>query len=70
MLSFVTFEATAPVDPPVAVVAKGSNLGPAPTSVHGVTHFHETAAGDKRYLMHFIRLSDLAPRTRYSYKVQ
>ena len=66
MLSFVTFEAAAPGKPPVAMVAKGSTLGTAPEAVQGVTHYHETAAGDKRYYMHFIRLSGLAARTRYT----
>ena len=74
VLSFVTFEATAPTLPPAASVHLGpagaaAAAGPAASTVHGVTHTHVTSAGDRTYYMHFVRLSKLKPRARYSYVI-
>ena len=37
--------------------------------VSGVSHIHITAAKDRTYLMHFVRLDNLKPKTRYFYSV-
>ena len=37
--------------------------------VSGVSHIHVTAAKDRTYLMHFVRLDNLKPKTRYFYSV-
>ena len=83
VLSFVTFEKTAPTKPPMAKV---SVAGAAEMEVKGVTHKHVTvgctAGGipDKNgklvpepcrtYYMHFIKLSEMKPKAKYSYTVQ
>ena len=83
VLSFVTFEETAPTKPPMAKV---NVAGAAEMEVKGVTHKHVTvgctAGGvpDKNgtlvpepcrtYYMHFIKLSEMKPKAKYSYTVQ
>eukprot|EP01060_Flectonema_neradi_P004519 TRINITY_DN12928_c1_g1_i1.p1 TRINITY_DN12928_c1_g1~~TRINITY_DN12928_c1_g1_i1.p1 ORF type:complete len:700 (+),score=168.21 TRINITY_DN12928_c1_g1_i1:49-2100(+) len=62
VLSFVTFEDSAPTSPPTASVNG--------TTFTGVTHNHTTSAGDRIYFMHFILLDNLKPKTTYSYKVK
>ena len=67
VISFVTFEPTAPQRPPVALVRRQGVAGQ--SELHGVTHRHVTTGG-RVYYMHFVRLAGLAPRTRYSYRVR
>jgi len=83
VLSFVTFEKTAPTKPPMAKV---SVAGAAEMEVKGVTHKHVTVgctAGGipdksgklvpepcRTYYMHFIKLSEMKPKAKYSYTVQ
>jgi len=61
VVSFVTFEDTAPENPPF-VVLDGKR-------VEGVTHEHKTPAGTRTLYMHFVRLSGLEPRKKYPYTV-
>ena len=68
VVSFVTFELSPPLLEP-AVFAGLHEEGPF-QAVTGVTHTHTTAAGDRTYYMHFIKLEELLPRTKYFYKVQ
>ena len=62
VISFVTFEETAPTSPPVAVVNG--------TSYTGVTHVHKAPSGDRTYYMHFVLVKGLKAKTQYSYTVQ
>merc|ERR1740117_194350 len=62
VVSFVTFEPSAPDGLPLAMLA-GKQLT-------GVTHTYVTPKGDRTYYMHFIKFAQLAPRTKYSYKVK
>ena len=62
VISFVTFEETAPTSPPVAVVNG--------TSYTGVTHVHKSPSGDRTYYMHFVLVKGLKAKTQYSYTVQ
>eukprot|EP00729_Bicosta_minor_P024574 gene24574-15411_t len=68
VLSFVTFEPTAPTAQPVAMFGTSTtSLAAAPA---GVTHTYITPAKDRTYYMHFVVLDNLTPRTRYFYKVK
>eukprot|EP00658_Telonema_sp_P-2_P032994 TRINITY_DN2430_c0_g1_i1.p1 TRINITY_DN2430_c0_g1~~TRINITY_DN2430_c0_g1_i1.p1 ORF type:complete len:654 (+),score=156.53 TRINITY_DN2430_c0_g1_i1:294-2255(+) len=66
VVSFVTFEPHPLTTPPLLKYGKTSDLGQQAT---GVSHVHVTAAGDRTYWMHFVKLSNLNPRTRYFYSV-
>jgi len=68
VVNWVTFEAAAPADAPTAFV--GSAAGALTDSIKGVTHVHVTAAKDRTYYMHFVKLAGLKPRARYFYAVQ
>jgi len=61
VVSFVTFEDSAPENPPF-VILDGKR-------VEGVTHEHKTPAGTRTLYMHFVRLSGLKPRHKYPYAV-
>ena len=50
-----------PLKPPVVVIDG--------KEIEGVTHKHTTAGG-RVYSMHFVRLSNLAPNTNYTYSVR
>lgn len=68
VLAFVTFEATAPEDAPLSRI---TTTTPGSWIEHtGVTHVHTTAAKDRTYYMHFVRVSNLTPRERYYYQVK
>lgn len=70
VLSFVTFEPEAPSNKPLGKLGSSvSSLQPIDTDV-AVTHVYTTPAGDRKYLMHFIVLRELKPRTRYFYQVK
>ena len=66
VVSFVTF-GPKPAQPPT--VYAGTSAAALTTAVHGETHQHVTAAKDRVYWMHFVRLSQLKPRAQYHYKV-
>jgi hypothetical protein len=68
VINFVTFESTPPSDLPV--IKMGSSAGSLSQTITGVTHTHTTAAKDRIYYMHFVRLSGLKPRTKYYYTVE
>lgn len=68
VINFVTFESSAPSSPPVVMVGE-SNVS-ITEKITGVTHTHTTAAKDRVYYMHFVRLNGLKPRTRYYYTVE
>ena len=76
VVSWITFEATnATVPPEVQWVAGGAVAGAASalaawTSTKGATHIHTTAARDRRYHFHFVKLSGLKARAQYTYKVR
>jgi hypothetical protein len=67
VVQWITHEAAAPADPPV--VRLGTASGALNSTVEGATHVHTTAGG-RAYYMHFVRLTQLAPRARYFYAVQ
>lgn len=67
VVSWVTFETTAPTKAPTVTVNK---VGGTKTEVQGVTHVHVTAAKDRTYYMHFARLSGLEARAKYTYSVR
>lgn len=74
VVSWVTFEAAAPKSPPKVFASRSveelrERRGEAATAIVGVTQIHMTA-GNRTYYMHFVRLSSLAPRARYTYHVQ
>ena len=77
VVSWITFEATNATTPPEVQWMEsgngedsraGSTL--AWTSTKGATHIHTTAARDRRYHFHFVKLSGLKPRAQYTYKVR
>jgi hypothetical protein len=74
VINFVTFEAKTPAGPPVVTVGlaedENKTADKTPLKIRGVTHTHVTAAGDRTYYMHFVRLSELKPRGKYHYTVQ
>ena len=57
VISWVTFGDDGKFTPPTATV-NGKIIS-------GVTHTHRTAAGDRTYFMHFVRVGDLEPRKTY-----
>eukprot|EP00756_Hemistasia_phaeocysticola_P023628 Hpha_TRINITY_DN15904_c0_g2::TRINITY_DN15904_c0_g2_i2::g.74114::m.74114 len=67
VVSWVTFETAAPSKPPTVTASKA---GGTKTEVQGVTHVHTTAAKDRTYYMHFVRLSGLEARAAYTYTVR
>ena len=67
VISFVTFEAAEPTNPPTATVTTATT---ATSTTHtGMTHMYETKGGRKLY-MHFIAVHGLTPRATYTYVVQ
>eukprot|EP00755_Sulcionema_specki_P013817 Sspe_Gene.55011::Locus_30304_Transcript_1_1_Confidence_1.000_Length_1890::g.55011::m.55011 len=66
VVSFVTFETSPPAVP---LVEMGTESGKLTNTVRGVTHLHHTAAKDRTYYMHFVRVQGLSPRATYFYKV-
>ena len=79
VVSFVTFEPTVPAATPIAYIGKSSTDLTQATGA-AVTHVYVTSpgrsgtngrawAGNRTYLMHFVVFAELAPRTRYYYKV-
>ena len=68
--SFVTYEAM-PADPPVAMLGTTPSLDDAVT-LHGLTHDYAppAAVAHQDYMMHFVKFSNLKPRTTYYYKVK
>jgi phosphodiesterase/alkaline phosphatase D-like protein len=48
----------------------GTSEGSLTQTFTGVTHTHTTAAKDRIYYMHFVRLTALKPRAKYYYTVQ
>eukprot|EP00040_Diaphanoeca_grandis_P044266 m.11825 g.11825 ORF g.11825 m.11825 type:complete len:626 (-) comp9000_c0_seq1:97-1974(-) len=73
VLSFVTFETVAPDASPIGLVGLDEN-SLKPSTGDAVTHVYVKAgtngAGNRTYFMHFVVLPNLAPRTRYFYKVK
>jgi hypothetical protein len=73
VVSWITFEATNATTPPEVHWAAGGGAALAQrgwTSTMGATHIHTTAARDRRYHFHFVKLSGLKARAQYSYKVR
>eukprot|EP01063_Lacrimia_lanifica_P015611 TRINITY_DN22302_c0_g1_i1.p1 TRINITY_DN22302_c0_g1~~TRINITY_DN22302_c0_g1_i1.p1 ORF type:complete len:728 (+),score=306.41 TRINITY_DN22302_c0_g1_i1:49-2232(+) len=67
VVSWATFEASAPTDAPVATVTHpNGTVG----KVSGVTHVHKTPAGDREVCMHFVPLEGLTPKATYNYTVR
>ena len=62
VISWVTFGDDGKFTPPTATV-NGK-------VIEGVTHTHVTAAGDRTYYMHFVRVGNLLERKLYSYSVK
>mmetsp|Transcript_68242 Transcript_68242/g.118884 ORF Transcript_68242/g.118884 Transcript_68242/m.118884 type:complete len:602 (-) Transcript_68242:186-1991(-) len=62
VVSWVTFEESAPTNPPI-VNLEGKNFT-------GVTHAHQTPSKDRTAYMHFVKLKDLQSRKTYTYTVQ
>jgi hypothetical protein len=69
VVQWITHEATAPTDPPVVRLVPHDASGALSSTVEGATHVHTTAGG-RVYYMHFVRLTQLAPRARFFYTVQ
>lgn len=74
VISFVTFPTNTSLElatsSSIPIVKVGTDPKHLNQTVQGATHLHTTAAGDRTYLMHFVRLSNLHPKTRYYYAVQ
>ena len=71
VVSWITHEATAPQAPPVVeLVASTPSASDATVRVTGVTHEHTTPDKDRVLYLHFVRLTQLLPRAKYSYTVQ
>lgn len=68
VVSFVTFEESAPSQLPSAALTREGESSA--QSLQGVTHTYHTPAHDRTYYMHFVKFSSLVPRTQYSYKVK
>ena len=70
VVSFVTFEDAAPPASalPSLTISEKEDMSDA-RNFSGITHTHTTAAGDKTYFMHFIKISKLPERTRFYYRV-
>ncbi len=66
VISWVTFEDTPGALAPVANVTTAAGES---TTFKGVTHKHLTA-GKRVYMMHFVKVSDLSPKAKYSYSVK
>lgn len=62
IVSWVTFEQSAPTSPPI-VNLEGANFT-------GVTHAHQTPSKDRVAYMHFVNLKNLVARKVYKYTVQ
>eukprot|EP00039_Didymoeca_costata_P025917 m.14535 g.14535 ORF g.14535 m.14535 type:complete len:592 (+) comp5124_c0_seq1:123-1898(+) len=68
VVSFVTFEPSLPAEAPYAMLSSQQQQD---TQVlRGVTHVYVTPAGDRTYYMHFVKFSNLAPLTKYTYSVK
>ena len=63
--SFVTYE-DVPTKPPVGML--GESADTLDTTVTGVTHHYQPPGRD--YLLHYLKFSELKPRTTYFYQVK
>lgn len=71
VVSFVTFESSPPTAAPTVTIRPADGAtGAAGATVEGVTHKHVTAAKDRVYYIHFVRVASLRPRERYTYSVR
>ena len=72
VISWITFEASNATFPPEVQWSAGAGpvAASGATSTKGATHIHMTAARDRRYHFHFVKLAGLKPRAQYSYKVR
>ena len=72
VVSFVTFEPSAPAGLPVAeLTEEGTEAeGGVGAQLTGVTHTYVTPSGNRTYYMHFVKFAALKPRTKYSYRVR
>jgi len=73
-VSWITHEAVAPQAPPVVELvpstASSSSDALALIRVTGVTHEHTTPGENRTLYLHFVRLTQLLPRAKYSYTVK
>jgi hypothetical protein len=85
VVSFVTYETADPTDPPVVMHVPSGTLTKGVTHKHNPCTTGAACTGDgynkvtgktehpyapRTYFMHFVRLSGLAPRSAYEYKVK
>eukprot|EP01052_Picozoa_sp_SAG31_P004966 SAG31_NODE_212_length_20157_cov_9.648868_11_plen_170_part_00 len=75
VVGFITYEASLPTNPPVAMFGEA---GGKMSKLAGVSHLYapkgHTSGADQTksvpYIMHYIKLPTPKPKTKYSYKVQ
>ena len=68
VLSFVTFEGTAPTRPPQAKVGRSpGSMQLLPAGPGAVTHTYVSPSGKRTYFMHFVTLRGLQPHGTYYY---
>ena len=69
VVSFVTFEGTAPPQAPFAAIQKSGSTG-SPDVKRGVTHTYTTPAGNRTYYFHFVKFDGLEQSEMYDYSVK
>lgn len=69
VVSFVTFDESAPSDPPIGSIKKSGETGDG-RLLTGVTHTYVTPSKTRVYYMHFVTFADLQPRAEYTYRVK